>query len=318
MALLDDREAGLLEVARDARRRPELEAGGRVGAALARRLVGQRALQVAEHDVAAQLRAHAVEVAARVRRQGRRRPQHGVADRRQGDGAGRLGLGGRRRGRRRAGRSRPCRHPSRRRTSRPRPASRSARASEAVAGNHQQHQQSRGRDRRRRRTRARRRLRIARRCGWDPSRPRAGIIADRDDGAADRGGDRRGPRRAGRADVDAGRLRHHRPRGDESARDEAALQEYLGDGCGAAGAEVDVWEPRSRRRAGTRQIPARLELRRPAADGRPLRRRRAAAAACCSTATSTSCRRSRATAGRATPTPPRCATATCTAAAPAT
>ena len=44
--------------------------------------------------------------------------------------------------------------------------------------------------------------------------------------------------------------------GDARAREEAALQEYLGDRLDAAGATVDIWEPRQDEISGTRQIPA--------------------------------------------------------------
>jgi acetylornithine deacetylase len=44
--------------------------------------------------------------------------------------------------------------------------------------------------------------------------------------------------------------------GDAPAREEAPLQQYLGDRLGAAGATVDIWEPRPDEFSGTRQIPA--------------------------------------------------------------
>ena len=43
--------------------------------------------------------------------------------------------------------------------------------------------------------------------------------------------------------------------GDDPAREEAALQQFLGDRLGAAGADIDIWEPRPEEIAGTRQIP---------------------------------------------------------------
>jgi acetylornithine deacetylase len=52
--------------------------------------------------------------------------------------------------------------------------------------------------------------------------------------------------------------------GDPPARDEAALQQFLGDRLGAAGAEVDIWEPRAEEIAGSRQIPQAIGF-----EGRP-------------------------------------------------
>jgi acetylornithine deacetylase len=46
--------------------------------------------------------------------------------------------------------------------------------------------------------------------------------------------------------------------GDEPARDEAALQAYLGERLAAAGAEVEVWEPGQDEVSGSRQIPGPL------------------------------------------------------------
>ncbi len=51
---------------------------------------------------------------------------------------------------------------------------------------------------------------------------------------------------------------------DEAARDERALQDYLADRLASAGAECDVWEPRSEDVAGTRIAPDGLGF-----DGRP-------------------------------------------------
>jgi acetylornithine deacetylase len=42
---------------------------------------------------------------------------------------------------------------------------------------------------------------------------------------------------------------------DDPARDEAALQRYLGDRLGAAGAEIDIWEPAPEDVAGSRLVP---------------------------------------------------------------
>src|SRR6478735_561575 len=52
--------------------------------------------------------------------------------------------------------------------------------------------------------------------------------------------------------------------GDGSAHDEAALQEHLGRLLAAAGAEVEIWEPRPNEVSGTRQIPGPLSF-----EGRP-------------------------------------------------
>ncbi|MDX6520652.1 MAG: acetylornithine deacetylase, partial [Gaiellales bacterium] len=48
--------------------------------------------------------------------------------------------------------------------------------------------------------------------------------------------------------------------GDQPAREEADLQRYLADRLRAAGAEIDVWEPRPDEVAGSRQIPAPLDF----------------------------------------------------------
>jgi acetylornithine deacetylase len=48
--------------------------------------------------------------------------------------------------------------------------------------------------------------------------------------------------------------------GDQPARDEADLQRYLGDRLRAAGAEVELWEPRSDDVSGSRQIPEPLDF----------------------------------------------------------
>src|SRR5262245_42468389 len=45
---------------------------------------------------------------------------------------------------------------------------------------------------------------------------------------------------------------------DQPARDEAALQNFLGERLAAAGAEVDVWEPAQDEVSGSRQIPGPL------------------------------------------------------------
>ena len=50
----------------------------------------------------------------------------------------------------------------------------------------------------------------------------------------------------------------------DGARDEAALQQYLGDRLGAAGAEVDIWEPATAELPPGPQIPEGIEF-----DGRP-------------------------------------------------
>jgi acetylornithine deacetylase len=52
--------------------------------------------------------------------------------------------------------------------------------------------------------------------------------------------------------------------GDRPARDEAALQHYLGERLAAAGASVDVWEPAADEVSGSRQIPGPLGF-----EGRP-------------------------------------------------
>ncbi len=44
------------------------------------------------------------------------------------------------------------------------------------------------------------------------------------------------------------------------ARDEAALQAYLADRLGAAGADVDLWEPAPEDVAGTRLTPPEVEF----------------------------------------------------------
>ena len=126
------------------------------------------------------------------------------------------------------------------------------------------------------------------------------IIADGDAGAPHRGRRRGGEGGADRSDRAADRLRHDRPGRRRPARaTRPTCRRTWASGCGAAGAAVDIWEPEPGDVAGTRQIPpgssSPAGRRWPPASPAP-----AAAAACCSTATSTSCRRSRATAGRAT------------------
>ncbi|MGI9113182.1 MAG: ArgE/DapE family deacylase [Gaiellaceae bacterium] len=51
---------------------------------------------------------------------------------------------------------------------------------------------------------------------------------------------------------------------DDPPRDEAALQRYLGDRLGAAGAEIDIWEPAPEDVAGSRLVPPGLGF-----EGRP-------------------------------------------------
>ena len=50
----------------------------------------------------------------------------------------------------------------------------------------------------------------------------------------------------------------------DPARDEAALQRYLGDRLGAAGAEIDIWEPAAEDVVGSRLVPPGLSF-----EGRP-------------------------------------------------
>ena len=102
----------------------------------------------------------------------------------------------------------------------------------------------------------------------------------------------------------------------DPARDEAALQEYLRARLAPLGATTDVWEPESTG-SGNRFVPDDLDF----GGGRNSPRTcaaREAAAASFSTVTSTPSPPSPRSAGRATPSRPKCATAGCTAAGAAT
>ena len=82
--------------------------------------------------------------------------------------------------------------------------------------------------------------------------------------AAHRRGDRREPRRARRARLRADPLRHDGARpGRPGARRGGAAGPPRASGCAAAGADVDVWEPRPEDVRG-RQVPFELDF-----DGRP-------------------------------------------------